>query len=273
MEFFKDSGRNAGDSTINAMIKKLSIYFLCSLAAHGSLFSQDIFLSKGKIEYEKKVNLYKNLEDQSSGEDGGFDWTSQLKIQLPEYRIAYFNLFFDDNKTLYKPGREVVQTQKIPDWFEGPANSNTVFNDFQNGKTTAQKTVYETMFLIQDSLRYTNWRISSDTRVIAGFKCRKATAIIMDSVFVVAFYTDQIVTTGGPESFNGLPGMILGLAVPRLHTTWFATKVELTEPKPDELAAPVKGKKANNEELVQKLKSSMKDWGKWGQHAQWQILL
>jgi GLPGLI family protein len=31
----------------------------------------------------------------------------------------------------------------------------------------------------------------------------------MDSVFIVAFYTDQIVTSGGPESFNELPGMIL----------------------------------------------------------------
>jgi GLPGLI family protein len=256
------------------MIRKLFILFLCSqLAAYNPLLCQDVFISRGNIEFEKKVNLYKNLEDQSSEDNGGFDWISQLKKQLPEYQITYFNLFFDDNKTLYKPGREVEQTQKIPDWFEGPATSNTVFNDLQNGKSTAQKTVYESVFLLQDSVRHTPWRISSDTRVIAGFKCRKATAIIMDSVFVIAFYTDQIITTGGPESFNGLPGMILGLAVPRLHTTWFATKVELTEPKPEELAPPVKGKKANNEELVQKLKSSMKDWGKWGQHAQWEILL
>ena len=255
------------------MMRKFLIFSCATFLLHGQLFSQDVFISAGKIEFEKRVNLYKNLDDQSSGNDGGFDWTSQLKKSLPEYQVTYFNLTFDNNKTLYKAGREVVQSQKIPDWFEGPANSNTVFNDLQNGKSTAQKTVYETMFLLQDSLRHTPWRISSDTRVIAGFKCRKATAIIMDSVFVIAFYTDQIVTTGGPESFNGLPGMIMGLAVPRLHTTWFATKVELTEPKAEELAPPVKGKKATNEELVQKLKSSMKDWGKWGQHAQWEILL
>jgi GLPGLI family protein len=235
--------------------------------------AQDIFISKGKIEFEKKVNIYKNLDDQSSGEDDGFDWISQAKKQMPEYEITYFNLIFDGDKTLYKPGREVTQSQKIPDWFTGPAHDNTVFSDLQSNRLTAQKNVYETTFLIQDTLRHTPWKISSDIRVIAGFKCRKATAIIMDSVFVIAFYTDQITTTGGPESFNGLPGMILGLAVPRLHTTWFATKLELTEPKPEELAPPAKGKKANNEELVQKLKSSMKDWGKWGQHAQWTILL
>jgi hypothetical protein len=39
------------------------------------------------------------------------------------------------------------------------------------------------------------------------------------------------------------------------------------------MTAPIKGKKANNEEVAQKLKSSMKDWGKFGQHAQWEISL
>lgn len=255
-------------------MKKYIIFFVCSQFTVCLLFSQDIFISKGKIEFEKKVNIYKNLDDQKSDDDeGSFDWISQLKKQVPEYAITYFNLYFDGDKTLYKPGRESTQTQKIPEWFEGPAQDNVVFCDLQSDKSTTQKTVYETTFLIQDSLRKAKWKITNDTRDIAGFKCRKATAIIMDSVFVIAFYTDQITTSGGPESFNELPGMILGLAVPRLHTTWFATKVELAEPKPEELAAPMKGKKANNQELVQKLKSSMKDWGKFGQHAQWEILL
>jgi hypothetical protein len=61
--------------------------------------------------------------------------------------------------------------------------------------------------------------------------------------------------------------------VPRLHATWYATKVELTDPTPADMMPPVKGKKANNEEVAQKLKSSMKDWGKFGQHAQWEISL
>ena len=77
---------------------------------HGKLLSQDVFISTGKIEFEKRVNLYKNLDDQSSGNDGGFDWTSQLKKSLPEYQVTYFNLTFDNNKTLYKAGREVVQS-------------------------------------------------------------------------------------------------------------------------------------------------------------------
>lgn len=275
MEFFQIGSRHAGTARVNKISMKKYLLLYCSLfIIHCSLNSQDIFLSKGKIEFEKKVNVYKNLDDQSSGENnGGFDWVSQYKKQIPEWNITYFNLFFNGDKTLYKPGRELTQAQKIPDWFQDPAQNNTVFCNLENNQSISQKSVFESVFLINDSLRRTQWKISSDTRDIDGFKCRKATAVIMDSVFVIAFYTDQITTSGGPESFNNLPGMILGLAVPRLHTTWFATKVELTEPTAAELAPPAKGKKANNTDLVSKLKSSMKDWGKFGQHNQWVIEL
>lgn len=254
-------------------MKKYIIAYFLLLTSYISLHAQDVFIAKGQIEYEKRVNIYKNLDDQRNEDDGGFDWIGQMKKQIPEFNITYFNLYFDDNKTLYKPGRETTQAQKIPDWFKGPANDNIVFCDLQADRSTTQKTVFEATFLLQDSLRKAKWKITNDTREIAGFKCRKASTVIMDSVFIVAFYTDQIITSGGPESFNGLPGMILGLVVPRLHATWYATKVELTEPAPANLIAPLKGKKANNEELVQKLKSSMKDWGKFGQHAQWEIML
>src|SRR5436190_4095650 len=165
-------------------MKKYIIFFVCSQFTVCLLFSQDIFISKGKIEFEKKVNIYKNLDDQKSDDnEGGYDWISQLKKQMPEYGITYFNLYFDGDKTLYKPGREATQTQKIPEWFEGPAQDNVVFCDLQSKKTVAQKTVYESTFLIQDSLRKAKWKITNDTRDIAGFKCRKATTIIMDSVF------------------------------------------------------------------------------------------
>jgi len=259
---------------IKIIMKRISIFCFLLLITHYSLIAQDVFIAKGKIEFEKRVNIYKNLDDQRENNDeGGFDWIGQMKKQIPEFNVTYFNLYFDGDKTLYKPGREVTTAQKIPDWFKGPASDNVVYCELNTGKSTAQKTVYETTFLIQDSLRKAKWKITNDTREIAGFKCRKATAVIMDSVFIVAFYTDQIVTSGGPESFNELPGMILGLVVPRLHATWYATKVELANPTPADMMAPVKGKKASNEEVTQKLKSSMKDWGKFGQHAQWEISL
>ena len=232
------------------------------------LFAQPQFISSGKIEFERKVNIHKQLD---ADEDDS--WRNMLKKTTPPVKTSYFDLYFDDQKTMYKPGREIVVAQKVPDWLEGPATDNIVYTDINNKISNSQKTVFESVFNITDTLRKIEWKITPDTRTIANFECRKATAIIMDSIFVVAFYTDQITTNGGPESFSGLPGMILGLAVPRLNTTWFATKLELVEVKPTELLPPKKGKKINNANLRTQLQSSMKDWGKTGSKNIWQIMI
>ncbi|MEP6682893.1 MAG: GLPGLI family protein [Parafilimonas sp.] len=259
---------------------KKYLLFILIFACRPSLYAQNIFISKGQIEFEKRVHFIANVNDifKKDGDDdnGESDFINTIKKQLPEWKTTYFNLYFDDKKTLYEPGREVTEAgPKGPDWFNDPAQDNVVFCNLDTKQSVAQKSVYDSKFLLADSLRKARWKITNDSRDIAGFNCRKATTIINDSIFVVAFYTDQILTTGGPESFNGLPGMILGLAIPRLHTTWFATKVETTEPTVSTLTPPAKGKKATNADLSTKLQSVFKDaWNKkYAQHAQWIIEL
>lgn len=248
-------------------MKKL-VSVMLSMFAMYVVYAQQQFIAKGKIEFERKVNIHKQLEAEEDD-----TWRNMMKKSTPAVKATYFDLYFENDKTIYKPGREVVVTQKVPDWIDGPANDNIVYSDIASQTFNSQKTVFEGVFNITDSLRKIDWKISPDTRTIANFECRKATAIIMDSVFVVAFYTEQIVTSGGPESFTGLPGMILGLAVPRLNTTWFATKVELVDIKPTDIVPPKKGKKATLSSIKSQLQSSMKNWGKWGDKNIWQIMI
>jgi hypothetical protein len=136
--------------------------------------------------------------------------------------------------------------------------------------------VFELVFIgdiLQDSLRHFEWRITDEKREIAGFDCRKAVTRICDSVYVVAFYTDQIPVSSGPESFGNLPGMILGLAVPRLSITWFATRVELITPTAQLLQPALKGKKTNWVKYNADLQKAMKDWGKEGASNMWKFSL
>lgn len=228
-------------------------------------FSYAQFILKGKIEFEKTVNVYKQMD---LGDDG---WAATLKKQTPEYRHTYFNLIFSDGKTLYEPGRE--SGEKASPFGEGPATSNIVYTDFNNQKTIAAKQVFDESFLIQDSLRKYKWHITKDTRKIAGFECKRAFTVIMDSVFVVAFYTDEIVSSGGPESFQGLPGMILGLVIPRMYANWYATKVEHEPVKADGILPPKKGKDTNYSDMEKTIQKSLKRWGKWGTKYIWQIMI
>jgi GLPGLI family protein len=224
------------------------------------------FHSSVKIEFEKIVyvrQLYKALEP---------EWYERIKDRLPQTSITYYDFIGDTTKSIYKPGRE---TQYDPrSFYQGIADKNVVYNDYGLKTTITQKPVFEETFLVQDSLVKIKWKITADTRNIAGFECRKAIGTIDDTITVFAFYTDEILINAGPESANGLPGMILGLGMPRIHTTWFATKVEMADASNlTKLAPATKGKKVNRQTMIQSLDKVLKNWGDYGKNLIWNFVI
>jgi GLPGLI family protein len=222
----------------------------------------------GKIEYERKINVYAQMGEMEENE-----WFEKIKSQIPKFSSTYFDLIFDTARSIYKPGKEVEGNPMLKMFGGGPATANVVFTDFAANKITATKTVYEQKFLVQDSMRKIDWKVKDELRTIANFKCRKAVGIICDSVYVVAFYTEDIAVSGGPEMFGGLPGMIMELGIPRLHTTWVADKVELMAPASTDFTVPEKGKKVTEKELYETVKASFKDWGKMAPRNIWWTVL
>ena len=250
-------------------MKRLRIILIClALLSYQYAKNQNtVFLTHGKIEYEYKINIYAQMQD--FNDDG---WKDFVKKNMPQFKTTYFNLAFDNNKTLYQPGKDNPENNKI--WFgQDVADENVIYSDFDKQQAISQKKVFEKLFLVEDSVRKIKWKITDETRNIAGFECRRANALIMDSIYVVAFYTDEIVTSGGPESFCGLPGMILGVALPHQHVTWFATKLIADPLKPADFKIPTKGKVATNTSLKETLKESLKDWGKYADKYVQQIML
>lgn len=237
----------------------------CSFViAHG----QQVFLKQGKIEFERKTNTHRLY---FSGETDS--WSDQFKKLIPQFKVNYFDLIFTEDKSVYKPGKEVDEQKS--GFFESPASDNVVYKDLKQQTSISEKQIFESKFLLTDSIRNLEWKILPETRTIAGFECHKAVSKICDSVVVVAFYTDEIIPSTGPESFSGLPGMILELAIPRLYTTWTATKLEsLTPADEKKLLPPTKGKKANEKEMTEKIKDGIKDWNvKYYQSSVWFAVL
>ena len=243
------------------MQKKIFIFIIGFIIANTS-FSQTQFISGGKIEFERRINIWATLKG---------EFAEQLKKSTSQYKTDYFNYEFSKNKAIYKPGRQ--SDSKVAFFGAAPANDNIVYSNFETDRSVSQKNVFEKTYLIEDSLRNATWKITDDFREIAGFNCRRATTIIMDSVFVVAFYTDEIMISGGPESINGLPGMILGLVINRLHTTWYATKVFVTAQDPKSITPPVKGIKVDNKILFEDIFSTFSKWGVDAAIAIWSVMI
>lgn len=217
--------------------------------------AQTIFLNTVKIEFEKTVymrQLYKEMYNAQTYE--------MIKNQLPETSVSYFDFIGDTTKSIFRPGR---QTSFDPRW-KPMANENVVYTDYRAYKTVTQKPVYEETFLIEDSLANIKWKLTPDTRIIAGFECKKAVGTIHDSITVFAFYSEELLVKGGPESIHGLPGMVLGMGVPRMHATWFATKVEVNGVNVSSIKPATKGKKVTYKEMIHSVNEVLKQWGNSG---------
>lgn len=230
-------------------------------------FSQVKFISSGHIEYEKRMNQYSFYDK----EDEESIWIQEQKKVIPKMVTDIYSLDFTENKTVYKLAKENTDNKYV--WGRKPSENDLNIHDLKNSTVSIQRDVFEQTYLLKDSMKNYQWKITNETRTIAGFECRKAVTIICDSVYIVAFYTDEIAVSSGPESFGGLPGMILGLAVPRLQVTWFATKVELKEPSEAMLNPKQKGKAVTWEVFSKDLNKAMKDWGKYGSKVTWTFML
>ncbi len=222
------------------------------------------FLNEGMVEYEVRVNNHKAFGD-------GI-WAEMFKDKIPQFSTSYYHLTFANNQGFYKLDHRDERT-KLP-FDDGSADEDVWYSDYRAGTYTDQKAVFGDTYLLSDSLMKIDWKLSpTETREIAGFNCRKATGILFDSVYVFAFYTDEITVSGGPMGLHGLPGMILGVTIPRMFTSWIATKLEVNGVNTRIVTPPTKGKKRKAQELRASAEKATSDWGQWGQMSIWNIFL
>lgn len=213
--------------------------------------AQQQFIGKAMIEFEVKTNFKKAV---------GTSMGAMFTDAMPDFKTGYYQFTFSGDKSIYKFDR----------WADGPKpleflrkdeEESTYYLDHSTGKIIQKRTILGAEFPIEDSIPKISWRITNENREIAGFNCRKAVGLIMDSVYVFAFYTDEILIPGGPCTINGLPGMILGLTIPRLYTSYIATKVKLNGVNEAEIK-PITAKKfSNRTELRTLILDRTKDWG------------
>lgn len=216
------------------------------------IYAQTKFYSTIKVDFEKTVavkGLFKEM---------WADWYDNIKDRLPQSVASEFEFIGDSTKSIYRQTKEAAFDAKSI--YRPIADQNIVYNNYSNSTTVSQKPIFEETFLLQDSLLKIKWKITNDTRKIAGFDCRKAIGTLYDTVTVFAFYTDELMVTGGPEGINGLPGMILGTGIPRLHTTWFATKVQVVDVDTRTVSPPTKGKKMNRSTLFKSMDKVLSEW-------------
>jgi GLPGLI family protein len=190
------------------------------------------FPEQGSITYDKTVHV-KNLMRRhiQTLKDGDFSkkYFEEMMSKVPETAVLTKKLNFNADAISVEPV-EKDQPQMVSNLLRmGLLDYGAkLYQNFDKNESLLTMEMGGSQINIKDSLTNVKWKITNEYRNIAGYDCRRANGVTLDSVYVVAFYTDQIPTPGAPSTVHGLPGMILGLVVPEQHFNIYATKVEMT---------------------------------------------
>jgi GLPGLI family protein len=208
-------------------------------------------VKEGKIIYEQKVDLHRRIPEDNQ----------QMKSMIPPTRMTKFELQFADNQSLFKA------VEEEPDMAEpnnggvviriGGSSENEYYKNFTTKRMTDKRELMQEMYLLEDSIQSFAWKLEEgEIKTISGYSCKKATGKTERGNEVIAWYTEDIPLPAGPEQFNGLPGMILGLDVNKSEFVFTAISIDKKMDK-KELKAPTKGKKVNSAEFAKIQKELM----------------
>ncbi|MBM7417767.1 MULTISPECIES: GLPGLI family protein [Chryseobacterium] len=70
---------------------------------------------------------------------------------------------------------------------------------------------YRKKYQYEESLPKIAWNLEDDSKMILGYKCKKATSTFRGRDYI-AWFAPEIVLNDGPDLFNGLPGLILEIS-------------------------------------------------------------
>ena len=252
-------------------MKKANIVLLLLMIVAFNAKAQ-LFIDKAVIEFEVKTNVKKTM--------GNGQWADMLKENMPQFKTGIYQYSFSGNRSIYTFNRW-EEGPKVPEFLRRDDEKQIYFFDYNTNKTFQQKAIVGSNFFVEDSISTIDWRLTNESRIIAGFNCRKAIGKIMDSVYVFAFYTDEILIPGGPCNLNGLPGMILGVTIPRMYISFIATKLTISSVIEADIK-PVTAKKFSSKAALKTLITERsKEWSSednedskaWRDQFVWKALL
>jgi GLPGLI family protein len=220
-----------------------NILFIIFVTFAHCTFSQS--LQNYTIQFERKINKANLLKNES--------WFRPTKEN--RFYVDSFWLSTNSEEANY----EKIQSEEEGDYFSGFMSYGNRYFDIKTKKILTQKAIGDADMIYTDTFTNFHWKLTTDTRTILGFECYKAIGKVKDSIEIVAFFAPELQAPIGPESITGLPGTVLGLVVPDLHTTWLAKDFKNLELKPKtEYIRKYKGKNTTKEELEKEVEKNMK---------------
>ncbi len=225
----------------------------------------------------------------------------QLIAMMKKQFQKTYKLTFNKEASIYKEEESLAPPQpsgmNIVVSFSG--GSDVFYKNIKENRYTNQNESYSKLFLIKDTLKKYDWKLSNETKNIGIYTCYKATKTHerevfksmsftssddkdsetedeeekeseMETITTTAWYTPQIPVSTGPGNYYGLPGLIL--EINDGSQTLICSKIVLNPKDKVKIVEPKKGKEISQEdydkimdkkqkEMMERFKSNRKDDG------------
>ncbi len=210
--------------------------------------------SSGKITFEEKFDLHRNLPEERE----------DMKAMIPQYSSAFFELTFTDQESVYYPQKESEETaaQGVPTR-GGPMRfgreNRTIYKNMTEDRMIDSRDFMQKQFLILGPPTPRKWKIGSQQKEILGYNCMEANFRVDSVTTLKAWFTPQLSNSNGPSDYQGLPGMILQIDINEGLRTLTATNINLDSVDTSVIIAPTKGKEITSEEFEKIREEKMKE--------------
>ena len=254
-------------------MKKLATLILLLITT--SFFAQKKF--EGKAVYMSKTTM-----DMSRfGDRYTEQQKKQMKARMKNFLEKTYTLTFNRSESSFKENVSLEAPGGASGRSWGRSNGQgSIYKNVQDRKMIEDVEQFSKRFLITEEMEQPKWELGTETKKIGQYTCYKATmtkedtSIDWGSMFgrrrnntakkdstktdakesapkkrilsITAWYTPQVPVSAGPDTYWGLPGLILELSAGR--TTMLCTEITINPDDAIAIKTPTKGKKVNREE-------------------------
>jgi GLPGLI family protein len=158
----------------------------------------------------------------------------------------------------------------------GMGDDDIVWLHFAEGRKVEQKEFAAKKYLVTDTVRKLNWKLTGETKNILGYTCQQATTSqfskrkmismdngvmtkkeVPDTSHIIVWFTPAIPVAAGPDYEGQLPGLILQVDI-NGNTTYKAIEVS-SKADVAAIKEPKKGKKVTVEEFNKERDKTMEE--------------
>lgn len=233
-------------------------------------FAQKDF--QGKATYMSKTTMDMDRFGNRSEQE-----KKQMMARMKNFLEKTYILSFNRTESSFKEEAKLAAPGATRSRWGASNGQGSIYKNLKERKTIEDIEMFSKRFLIEEEMEQPKWELGTETKKIGQYTCYKATMVKVDksvdwgSIFgrrgrnqqkdstktedkkddvkllnVTAWYSPQIPVSSGPQSYWGLPGLILELNADR--TTMLCTEIVLNPSEAIEIETPTKGKKVSREE-------------------------